>query len=452
MTVIDPSIASREGASAKPFPSPRTANWVLFVFSLSLVVNFLDRGIINLLVEPIKRDLGLSDLQVSFLMGFAFVLFYLLAGFPIARLVDSRSRRNILAIGLTCWSVMTAACGLAQNFMMLFLARVGVGVGEACTGPATYSMLSDLYPRERLPKAIAFLNFGSVVGMALALILGGMVVSAFTHVPEFTIPGIGIVRHWQMVFFVVGIPGLLVALLMLSFREPVRRGSRRQVVGKVIPVREVAGFIWENRTVYAPQFFGLAIRVLYSFGAQTWAVTFYLRTYGWEPGRAGLFLGLIYLSTPIGMYVGGVLAERMHRAGRDDTNMRLTFLASAIMIPGTILAPLMPTPWLALLLTLVSQVIGAIAAGPENAAIQTVTPNEMRGQVTALYLFIFNVIGAGLGPTFIAVFTDLVFQDESMLRYAMALSAAIMLPLGSFIFWLGIKPYGRAVARAREWD
>ncbi|HEX7417440.1 MAG TPA: MFS transporter, partial [Steroidobacteraceae bacterium] len=324
-------------APQDPWPSPRIAGYALFVFAIVLMFNFLDRGILNLLVTPIKRDLGLSDVQMSLLMGFAFSLFYVLLGLPIARLVDSRSRRLIMGTGIAIWSGMTALCGLAGNFSQLFIARVGVGVGEACNGPATYSMLSDLFPREKLPRAISFLNFGFVAGTGLALVIGGLVIKLLARVPEVHLPLIGTLHSWQLVFIVVGLPGLLVAALMATMPEPKRRGVLALVQGgravpvKSLPVKQVVGFLVKNGPAYAPMFMGLACSSVLNFGIQAWAPTLFARAYGWSASQAGLTLGILVIVTaPIGLLAGSALAERFARQGRDDANWRVVVIAMCL--------------------------------------------------------------------------------------------------------------------------
>ena len=200
-------MATPSGSSkSDPWPSPRRAWYAVAVFALALAISFLDRSILSLLIGPIKRDLGLSDFKASLLIGFAFVFFYMFMGLPIARLVDTKSRRLIIGCGVALWSLMTSLCGLAQNFTQLFIARIGVGVGEACNGPATFSMLADLFPRERLPRAIAVLNLGFVAGTGLALLLGGAVIHLVSTLPSISVPGLGALHPWQVTFILVGIP------------------------------------------------------------------------------------------------------------------------------------------------------------------------------------------------------------------------------------------------------
>jgi MFS family permease len=437
-------------SSGAPWPSPARAWYAVAIFALALTINFLDRGILNLLIEPVKRDLHLTDVQVSYLVGLAFVLFYVILGLPIARLVDSRSRRLILGSGLLVWSVMTAICGLAQNFWQLFVARVGVGVGEACSGPSTYSMLADLFPHEKLPRAISVLNFGFVTGNALALLAGGAAIHFVSTLPPVSLPVVGVLHPWQLTFMLVGIPGLIVASLFTTLREPLRRGR----VGSVrsIPVREVVRFLVENRGVYGPMFLGLAFNSVVFFGIQTWTPPFFTRTYGWSAAQIGVIFGLVILIVaPIGLMCGSFLAEHFARKGRADANLLVTLIAFALAVPASVLFPLMPTPQLSIAMLGVLFFVAMLSPGPQNAALQIITPNQMRGQITALYLFIFNAVGFGSGATVVAFVTDHVFGNEAMVGYSMVAVGAVLGPIAALLIWAGLKPYAASVVRARSW-
>jgi MFS family permease len=462
VTVLNPEIGAATAAGFTPdphlitpltqaYPPARLANWALFVFALSLVVNFVDRGILALLVQPIKRDLHLSDFKVSLLMGPAFVIFYLLLGLPIARLVDSRSRRAIIGFGLVCWSLMTAACGLAQGFFSLFGARIGVGVGDACTGPATYSMLSDLYPRERLPRAIALMQLGVTAGIGLAMLIGAAVIQAMSKAPNITVPVFGEIHNWQMVFFVVGIPGLIVALLMGTVVEPKRRGLLDPAKTTGLPLSQVLGFLARNWKTYLPIFLALAVAVMNTTAAQSWGPTFYQRSFGWAPQKTAVFLGVgTIVLTPIGLLLGTLLVEWYHRRGFDDANLRLVRWTTLLALPFPILSPLAPTPWLALGAYLTGVLLVALGTSAENAALQTITPNQMRGQVTAFYLLVYN-FGSGMGPILVALLTDNLLHSEAKIGRAMAMSAACLGPLEVICYWLALKAYAKNVALAKTW-
>jgi MFS family permease len=458
MSVATPDVASDGAASSAPWPRPRQAWYAVAVFATALMVNFLDRGILNLLVEPIKRDLHLSDLQISVLMGFAFACFYVILGLPIARLADSRSRRAIVGTGIAIFSVMTALCGLAQNFWQLFLCRVGVGVGEACNGPATFSMLADLFPPAKLPRAIGVLNFGFVFGLGTSLLIGGTIVHLVAALPPVTLPLVGLLRPWQYAFFLVGIPGLIVAALFSTVLEPMRRGritgpaapSGRRVA--TVPVREVARFAWGNRATYGPLFVGVALQTVLAFGVQSWTPSFFIRTYGWTIAQIGWTQGLIILiAWPLALLPGGMAAEWLTRRGYPDANMRVAIAALLAYTPFAIAFPLMPTALGSNIMIGLSGFCISFGIGPLNAALQIVTPGEMRGQVTALFLFVFNIIGFGLGSTIVALFTQYVFGSDALLRYSLSTTVAILAPIAALVMASGLKAYGKSVVRARSW-
>jgi len=444
-------------ATSEPWPSPTQAWYGVFVFALALMINILDRQIVSLIIAPIKRDLNLSDTQMGWLMGPAFVIFYMILGLPIARMVDYKSRRTILGVGVAIWSFMTSMCGLAQGFWQLLVCRVGVGSGEACSGPATFSMLADLFPKDKLPRAIAVLNFGFYAGTGLALIIGGALTKIFLNMAPVTAPLIGVtIRGWQLTFVAVGLPGLIVAALLATVREPKRRGrfvANTNDSTKPLPIRDVIAFLRKNRETFAPIFIGMGIQIVMSYGAGSWGYAFYSRTFGWAPEKYGLVTGLLtIIIMPIGALVGSTLAERFARAGHDDANLRVVLLGKLVALPFGIMFPFMPNAYLAVAVSTFGLFCLAWTAAPLNAALQIITPNQMRGQITALFLYVFNVIGVGIGPNLVAFFTDHVFKAESKIGLSLALTGLILGPLGTLVIWRGMKPYGRSVAAARAWD
>jgi MFS family permease len=414
----------------------------------------LDLGILSLLVEPIKHDLHLSDGQIGLLLGFAFAVFHLGIGIPLAALVDRFSRRAILAAGVTIWSLMTALTGVAQNFGQLFTFRAGVGAGESVNGPATYSLIADLFPREKLPRAIAVLNLGSMAGLGLSMVLGAVVIHALSTMTMPTLPLIGQMRHWQVVFVLVGAPGLLLALLMMSVTEPPRRGAHgRAAMGvSAATLRECVAYLVSNWRYFLPMFLGLAISAIESGGTNMWRPAFFQRSYGWTPQQAGLATGVAQLvAAPIGLFFGAWLSERIARR-RDDANLRVVCVGWGLAIPFAVMGPLMPTPQLAVLASGLAIFGSMIGTPTQNAALQSVTPNHMRGRITALYLLTYVLAGQGIGPSFIAAVTELGFRDEASLRYSLAASAAIMMPLALVIMASGVRAYGREIHRLKSLD
>jgi MFS family permease len=446
-------------AHAQAWPTRGQAWYALLVLTVALLVATIDRSILSLLVEPIKRDLHLSDTRMSVLIGGAFVFFYAFLGLPIARLADRKSRRLIIGVGMACWSVMTALCGVAHSFWQLFWARVGVGAGESSFAPATYSILTDSFPKEQMPRAMAVLSIGFVYGTGLALIVGGAVIQMISGRPDIVLPVVGAIRSWQLVFFAVGAPGLVLALVMASVHEPRRRGLMLRTAGSAaaapvaMPIRTILAFVGQDWKTFVPIFAAMGIKTLLSFGTALWLPTLFIRSYHWTVPQIGYSQGLVSLIVaPLGLMAGGWLAEWYTRRGYDDANMRVVQIATIAVLPCSLFYPLMPTALGALSLWALNQFVACIGIGPGNAALQIITPNEMRGQVRAAFQFVFNVIGYALGPVFVALFTDYVFGAEASLRYSLVAASAIMGPIAILVTWYGLKPYGRAVVRAGAWS
>src|SRR5882762_1767566 len=208
----------------EPYPSPGYSWYVVGVLTLVYVFSFIDRQIMSLLVRPLRRDLNITDTQVSILMGLGFAIFYTLCGIPLGRLADTRSRRSIIVAGFVAWSFFTAMCGLAKNFSQMLLWRIGVGVGEASLSPSAFSLITDYFPKERLATAISVYSMGIYIGAGMAYLLGGIVVGFASSQEMYNLPLVGATRSWQLVFFIVGLPGIFLALLLYTVREPARRG------------------------------------------------------------------------------------------------------------------------------------------------------------------------------------------------------------------------------------
>ena len=400
---------------------------------------------LSLLATPIKRDLVLTDTQFSILVGFMFVLFYLGVGIPISRFVDRGPRKWIIGAGIFLWSLMTAVCGLAANFWQLALARMGVGIGESCNGPATYSMTADMMPRPQLGRAISVINIGIVAGSGLALLVGGWLVVWLTGIGAVQLPLLGALKPWQLTFLIVGLPGIFWALVLVAtVPEPPRTGRP-----EVPSFTAVLAWLVRWRAAFAPMVIAVGIKSMLSFGTTVWSPSFFERRFGWAPGAPGIPLGILALVvSPLGLWLGGWLADRLVKAGRDDAHMRVVLWASWGVVPFAILFPLMPTPALVLAMLGASLFFGSVGAGPANAAIQFVTPARMRGTVSALYIAVFNLIGYGLGPLMVARLTDGLFQDESRLPASLAITAAVLGPLGLLFSALALRPYAAAARHA----
>jgi len=440
-------------ADPTPWPSPRRAWYAIFVFALALMMDFLDRGIVGLLVHPIEVDLHLNDAQIGLVTGVAYIAFYAAVGLPVARLADVGVRRTIVGVGVTVWSIATAFCGLASGFWQLFLCRMGVGAGESCNGPPVFSMISDLFPRDKLPLAIAVLNFGFIFGNGLANLLGGTVIFLLSSQPSYTLPLIGTVHSWQMVFFAVGLPGLLVGALVFTVKEPLRRGRiAKDGMHVGVPVRDVAKFYFDNIHTYWPMFAALAFNIIPSVALIIWSPEYFRRSFGWSTASFAFTAGIITMCVaPFGAIFGGWLAGHFQRKGHDDANMRVVLISFLLNVFGLLVFTLAPGPYIALGAFAYVQFIAMWVPGPFNAALQVVTPNEMRGQITALFLFIFNIIGFGLGPSLVPWVTETLFHDPALIGRGFAVVIGMLCPLSVLCVVAGLKSYGAAVVRARAW-
>ena len=437
----------------------RAYSWyVVGVLMLASTFSFLDRMIMGLLVGPIRETFEINDTQYSLLAGLAFALFYVVMGLPLARIADSRSRRNLIAVGIVVWSAMTALCGLARGFWTLFLARVGVGVGEASLGPAAVSLITDYFPKKLLGRALSVYVMGVPIGSGLAYMLGGSVVQLVESMGQISLPFVGEIHGWQLTFFIVGTPGLLIALLMATVREPARRGrlsteGQSAPASDGLPLREVFRFLWERRRAYAAHMFGISAFVMVLYAMNLWGPTYLIRVFGYSVAQAGWTFGLVMgIAGTLGLLVGGLLGDAWLGSGRADGYIRTILLCILLTLPFVSLLGLAPSDTWGIFLLSAATFFAAFQGGIAGGALQLMTPNQMRAQVMAIYLFIANLIGLGLGPTVVAALTDFVFADDAAIGKSLALCGAVLCPVGALILWSGIKPIGRLLVEARQWE
>ena len=444
-------------ASTTPWPSSRTAYYTVLLLILSLTSLQLDTAIVPYVSGAIKADLHISDTNLGLLLGLSFGLFYTLVGIPIAWLIDRFSRKWIIAIGIATWSLGTALCGVAQNYGQLFFARFVVGAGEAGNGPASYSVVADLFPREKMPRAIAYMQLGSVIGPGLALAVAAYLLNRFLEMKPMAMPW-GTLHGWQLILIAVGLPGVLVSLLMIfTMPDPARRTIASQVTGPGYASGPFAAvtdywvalvYMAKHWRVFGPMFASLFFGAL-SIGSIQWTPIFYIRTFHWKPGLLAILSSGVQLTLlPVCMVLGVLIAERFAKKGRSDAAMRTYLIGSSLGLLG-IFWPLMPNPWLAFALGSLRFVAIGIGSPSQNAAMQIVCPAEMRGKITSLYLFLFSVVGVALAPIVTGLITDYVFHDDSMIRWSIFLPSVILSPLSLLMIWLGQKPYGREVERLK---
>jgi MFS family permease len=453
-------IQSSDPSAATAYPKPKEAWYVVAILLLCYIFSFVDRQIIGYLVEPIERDLGLTDSQVGLLSGLAFAFLYTFLGIPIARAADKFNRRNIVALGVFLWSVAATYCGLAKTGAQLFLGRIGVGIGEATLSPAAYSMMVDMFPREKQSSAFSIYNMGITVGSALAALLSGVVVFVFAKSQtSYVLPILGEIRGWQMAFIVTGIPGVLLPLLLLTVRDPKRRGlikstdaSGNSVVAKP-SMLEVFRYTWKSKAFYSRHFFAWGFMSMLGYGVGAWLPTAINRLWGMDTGTIGMMqgVGLLVINTPA-VFAFGKISDSMAKKGIKDAPV-IMCLVSAIGVGVLCAVPyLMPNLVSAWIMIYLSSICfhGYVALSP--MIVSQVTPNQMRAQVSSMCLFVVNMLGLGVGPSLPPLFTKLFFHnDKMMIHWGLIISVLLGAAAAAWLYATERKHYKAKLDEAAAW-
>jgi predicted MFS family arabinose efflux permease len=410
-----PSPAGPAAVREAPGPSRAYRRYALAVLTSVYVSNFVDRQILSILLEPIKQSFGLSDTQLGFLSGISFAIFYATLGLPIALWADRGNRRNIIALSTAVFSVMTALCGLAQSFVQLALARIGVGIGEAGSSPPSHSIVADLYQPHERATAMAIFALGVNIGILIGFLAGGWMNEFF---------------GWRAAFMVVGLPGLLLALLVrLTLKEPPRgqsEGRDQEAHSAAPPLGEAFRTFWRVRSLRHIAI-GAMLNSFVGYGVVAWVPAFLIRSFGMTTGDVGTALALIIgIVGGGGTFLGGYFADKL---ARRDVRWNMWLIGACVgggtpFVFGVYLAP---DAFWSLLFFFVPAAVGSLYLGPSLAMVQGLVPLRMRTVASAVLLFIINIIGLGLGPQTVGIVSDLLaprFGDES-LRYALLLVGLI---------------------------
>jgi MFS family permease len=427
-----------------PYPHPLLAWSVVALLVFASLVSFVDRQIVAIVVEPMKQDLGLSDAEIGWLYGI-FAVFYAVAALPIAWLADNRNRTRIIAAGVAFWSLMTAACGLVQNFWQLLLARMGVGVGEATLTPATHSLLGDYFPRERLPLALSIYQLGPILGSGLAFVIGGFVLSLVMTLPPMTIPGVGTLRPWQQTFVLLGLPGVLLAIAFLLMREPARRVDPQH---QAVPLSAVLVFYRAHLRLLMCHHLGCLFLNLMGYAFVFWSVSYFVRVHGLDAAEASWTFGWIFtvfgaLGPLLIAWLGKVLADR----GHDDANILAALIGGLLAIPFMIAVQFAPTPTIAFILYAPAMCFINSPFGIANGALPVIAPARIRAQVAAVNMLV-GSFGMMLGPPLAGYFNTSVFPGPDGVRYSIITLVLFFGILGSILLAFARRPYAIAYRRA----
>ncbi len=426
-------------------PSGASSWYAALYLGCGYAVAFIDRGILGVVAAPIQHALHLTDSQFGLLHGIAFILLFCLAGIPLGWLADRWSRRAIIAIGMLVWTVMTAACGLASHILPFFLARIGVGLGEACLLPAGASLLALLLPRQHMARASAIFLIGATSGNAIALLGGGYLLSQLSKSAPLHLPLVGALDPWQMLFLLAALPGLVAAPLAMTLPKLPRDDTPRPFWPHL---RTALAHIARHGRAYGCLAGATACSNVLTQTQGAWVPLFYMRQFGLPPGQAAMLVGGMYLlSAPAGQFAGGYLTDRL-QARNLPGSQNLSLAAGLILsvAPAALFCSATSLP-----LSMAGYVLFnfiAFATTPNGlAGVQIITPAPLRGLITALLVSFVSLVGIGLGPALVGLLSDRLFHGASHLGSAMLLVLSLAGLAGPVLALTGRLAFARA-ARA----
>lgn len=423
---------------------------VVVMLTIAYTVSFIDRQVLNLLVDPIKADLGATDTQMSLLQGLAFIVAYI-AFIPLfGRLADTRNRRNLVAFGVMAWSAFTIMCGFSTSLEMLFISRAGVGAAEAALGPAAWSIISDYFTKDRLPRAMSVLLMGPYLGGGLALIFGGLVVGSAALLTQ-ALPMLSGLNPWQLTFIMVGGPGIVFGLSLLILREPPRRAvAGTSLDARRFTLREVVGFLWDGRRFYLRFYAAMALITVVLYAVPAWMPSVLIRNHGADAGSVGVGFGTLVLAMgSLGVLSGPLVGSILRRQGHRSAVVICMIISAMALVPACLLIPF-ATSYTAIMV--IAGAITFLYSFPQAmsaSALQVATPNRMRGVVTSLYTFVLSGFGLGVAPTLVALLTDYVFRDPQRVDQSLAIVCTTSAALAAWLGWGTLKHF-RAALQAEE--
>jgi MFS family permease len=414
-------------------------SYFLFLLTSAYFLSFFDRQLLIIMIENVKRDLHVSDTQFSLLYGFAFTAMYAGLGLFFGQAVDKLPRTRLLAVAILIWSLATGACGLAQNFEQLFLARMAVGVGEGALAPAAFSILADLYSPARRTRAFSIYAIGIYIGGGLALVVGGHLVVALAQIKNLSLPIVGHVRSWQLAFFVATVPGMLLALALGFAREPLRGGQAhleaRGGAASAPHASYVAHFL-ANRRAYLSHHLGFGLHTGLAFALAVWLPAVFLRVHHWAPGKAGLVFGVTSaIAGILGALSGGAIIDRLVRLGLRDAPLRVCAINCLLCPVAIAIAALSSFPPLAVSGAAVAYFLVAVTAAPAAASLQTITPAPLRGRASAVFFLVSQMVGVTLVPLCVALVTERVFHSPMAVDRSLVVVAFATMAPAAVLLW-----------------
>lgn len=426
--------------------------YAVIMCTIAFFFSYMDRQVLSLLIEPIQADLGISDTQFGLLQGFSFTLCFAVMGLPIASAADRHPRPLIIAAGVIVWSMATVACGFARGFGQLFLARMMIGAGEASLSPATYSMISDMFDRSGIGRATAVYSLGSFLGAGFAYLVGGAAIAALETIGPVSMLGT-VLKPWQLVFVILGLPGILLGIVIyLTIAEP-----RRIESGRTSPAGAketgVAAYLAAHRDVFVPHILGFSFYAMLLFGLLAWSPALLMRVYGFAPQEAGYWLGTI----AVVMCGGGVLVSGwlldggVRRFGRPGP-FRLGAIAALGTLPALVMLYLAQEPWQALAALAIAMFFASFPMPLSAFAIQTIVPSRLRARVSAVFLFFNSMIGLSLGAAMIGLLNDRLFTGAQGVQSSLPLVAGVAGLIAAMLLASGARPFSNRLSGSAPGD
>jgi MFS transporter, Spinster family, sphingosine-1-phosphate transporter len=406
---------------------------VLSVLTLASTFGYIDRAILNLLVQPIKASFGLSDVQISLLQGLGFSSGYLLLTPLFGRWVDVARGRVPLACATAAWSVATALCGTAQSFRGLLALRFGIGCAEAGLTPASWSIIGELFDTRKLAVAFGIFFLAPYLGAGFALLLGGGILA---HAASWDVSGILLLKHaapWQLVFLIIGSPGVVVALLILLVTRP-ERGMRAEAAPRSLPLAEVFGTMMRQKEFYGYFYFGMALIIIPLYAFPSWMPTLLTRRFGMPIAQVGSHWGAITLAAGCGgMLCGPTLGALLRRWGYRDASIRVPIVCAISLALCCVALHLSTSLNVALMVAGFAVFFNSAPLALAASALQTVTPERMRGMTASIYAIIAMVTGLAIAPTLVAILSDWVFRDEARVGDSLVIVCGAAAVLGAIL-------------------
>ncbi|MDX2141833.1 MAG: MFS transporter [Rhodospirillaceae bacterium] len=454
VAVANTNHTAAASASATSWPNPAYAWYVIVLLNLSYLVAFADRIILGLLIVPIQNNLNLSDTEIGLISGIAFGVSYTVFALPAGYIGDRWSRRNLIVVGMTLWSLMTAACGLATNFIQLFLARAGVGIGEAVLHPASTSLIGDYFPPQRRARAFGLYIMAGAAGATFAFLVGGKIVQWLRSLDEITLPLIGPVEAWQATFIIVGLPGVLLAgLIYFTMREPERRGAVHAKAATSASWPEFRVFMRSNWRTFVCQGIGAPLLLTGGYSLMNWLPTMFERVHGWDAAQTSITYGLTGgIASILGAVASGMIADAARARGAKVATYLTCLIGGIGLNVFGCIAMVMPTPQLAMAGMTAASFFLLMPAVTSLACINEISPNRMRARIGAIYTFLVGLITNSLGPFGVGLITDHVFGDQNAINLSLLTLMSITGTAGAVLMIVGIKSYRRSVGQANAND